>query len=153
MPWYVVVTRPRAELKVKDRLMVLGVSVCCPVRVEKRQWSDRVKKVEVPLLPSMLLVFLEVKDREFIFSVPGVVRYLFYLGKPAVVPKKEVDLLNDIEKKGTNVIAIKAIKAGDIIDVPGFGDTVKKGRVRHMSGNKCWVVLEQLGFVVTLKLE
>ena len=44
MPWYVVVTRPRAELKVKDRLKAIGVSVCCPVRVEKRQWSDRVKK-------------------------------------------------------------------------------------------------------------
>ena len=91
MPWYVVVTRPRAELKVKDRLRTIGVEVCCPTRVEKRQWSDRVKKVEVPLLPSMLLVFLEVNDRELIFSVPGVVRYLFYLGKPEVVRKKEVD--------------------------------------------------------------
>ncbi|MDC1372717.1 UpxY family transcription antiterminator [Flavobacteriaceae bacterium] len=153
MPWYVVVTRPRAELKVKDRLKAIGVEVCCPTRVEKRQWSDRVKKVEVPLLPSMVLVFLEVKDRELIFSVPGIVRYLFYLGKPAVVPKKEVELLNDIEKKGTNIIAIKAIKAGDIIDVPGFGATAQKGKVRHISGNKCWVVLERLGFVVTLQLE
>ena len=153
MPWYVVVTRPRAELKVKDRLKAIGVSVCCPVRVEKRQWSDRVKKVEVPLLPSMVLVFLEIKDRELIFSVPGVVRYLFYLGKPAVVPKKEVELLNDIEKKGTNIIAIKAIKTGDIIDVPGFGATAQKGKVKHISGKKCWVVLERLGFVVTLQLE
>ena len=152
MPWYVVVTRPRAELKVKDRLEKLGISVCCPTRVEKRQWSDRVKKVEAPLLPSMILVFLEVKDRELIFSVPGVVRYLFYLGKPAVVPKKEVDLLNAIEKKGTNIIAIKATKAGDIINVPGFGATAQKGKVKHISGKKCWVVLESLGFVVTLKL-
>ena len=99
MPWYVVVTRPRAELKVKDRLKAIGVEVCCPTRVEKRQWSDRVKKVVVPLLPSMVLVFLEVKDRELIFSVPGVVRYLFYLGKPAVVPKKEVDCLTRSRKK------------------------------------------------------
>jgi hypothetical protein len=63
-----------------------------------------------------------------------------------------VDLLNDIEKKGTNIIAIKAIKAGDIIDVTGFGATAQKGKVRHISGNKCWVVLERLGFVITLKL-
>ena len=109
MPWYVVVTRPRAELKVKDRLKAIGVEVCCPTRVEKRQWSDRVKKVEVPLLPSMVLVFLEVKDRELIFSVPGVVRYLFYLGKPAVVPKKEVDALNEIEKKGVHVVGVKTV--------------------------------------------
>ena len=62
MPWYVLVTKPRSELKVRDRLAVLGVSVCCPVRVEKRQWSDRVKKVDVPLLPSMVLVCLAAKD-------------------------------------------------------------------------------------------
>lgn len=153
MPWYVVFTKPRAELKVRDRLKAIGVEVCCPTQEQKRQWSDRVKKVEVPLLPSMVLVFLEVKDRELIFSVPGVVRYLFYLGKPAVVLKKEVDLLNYIEKKRTSIIAIKAIKAGDIIDVPGFGATTQKGKVRHISGNKCWVVLERLGFVVTLQLE
>ena len=153
MPWYVVVTRPRAELKVKDRLEKLGVSVCCPTRVEKRQWSDRVKKVVVPLLPSMVLVFLKDKDRDLVFGAPGVVRYLFYLGKPAVVPKKEVDALNEIEKKGVHVVGVKTLKAGDIIDVPGFGDTAQKGKVRHISGNKCWVVLERLGFVVTLQLE
>ena len=59
MPWYVLVTKPRAELKVKDRLEKIGISVCCPTVVEKRQWSDRVKKVVVPLLPSMVLVFLK----------------------------------------------------------------------------------------------
>ena len=62
-------------------------------------------------------------------------------------------IFSDIEKKGTNIIAIKAIKAGDIIDVHGFGVTAQKGKVRHISGNKCWVVLECLGFVVTLQLE
>ena len=152
MPWYVVVTRPRAELKVKDRLEKLGVSVCCPTRVEKRQWSDRVKKVVVPLLPSMVLVCLKEKDRDLVFGAPGVVRYLFYLGKPAEVPKKEVDALNEIEKKGVHVVGVKTLKAGDIIDVPGFGASPQKGKVKHISGKKCWVVLESLGFVVTLQL-
>jgi len=69
-----------------------------------------------------------------------------------VVPKKEVDALNEIEKKGVHVVGVKTLKAGDIIDVPGFGDTAQKGKVRHISGNKCWVVLERLGFVVTLQL-
>ena len=154
MPWYVVVTRPRAELKVKDRLKATWC-VCmfaALLRVEKRQWSDRVKKVVVPLLPSMVLVFLKDKDRDLVFGAPGVVRYLFYLGKPAVVPKKEVDALNEIEKKGVHVVGVKTLKAGDIIDVPGFGATAQKGKVRHISGNKCWVVLESLGFVVTLQL-
>ena len=153
MPWYVVVTKPRAELKVKNRLEKLSISVCCPTRVENRQWSDRVKKVVVPLLPSMVLVFLEDKDRELVFGVPGVVRFLFDLKKPAVVPKKEVDALNEIEKKGVHVVGVKTLKAGDIIDVPRFGASPQKGKVKHISGKKCWVILESLGFVVTLQLQ
>ena len=106
----------------------------------------------MPLLPSMVLVFLKDKDRDLVFGAPGVVRYLFYLGKPAVVPKKEVDALNEIEKKGVHVVGVKTLKTGDIIDVPGFGASVQKGKVKHISGKKCWVVLESLGFVVTLQL-
>mgnify|MGYP000229033135 CR=1 FL=1 len=56
MTWYVLVTQPRSELKVKARLRHIGIEVCCPTRVERRQWSDRVKKVTQPLLPPMVLV-------------------------------------------------------------------------------------------------
>jgi hypothetical protein len=56
MPWYVLVTQPRSELKVKVRLRNIGIEVSCPALIERRQWSDRVKKVTQPLLPPMVLV-------------------------------------------------------------------------------------------------
>lgn len=152
MPWYVVITKPRAERKIAERLQHLGIEVCCPVRLERRQWSDRVKNVEVPLLPSMVLVHVEDAQRAKVFEVPGVLRYLFYLGQPAKVRNEEVELLRDIHKNGSPIIAVKSVQPGDVIEVPGFGKVPQKGRVKYTSGNQCWVVLEQLGFVVTLQI-
>ena len=56
--WFVVYTKPRNELKVLQRLSVLGLQVYVPTKIEVRQWSDRKKKILVPLLPSMVLVSL-----------------------------------------------------------------------------------------------
>jgi len=44
-----------------------------------KQWSDRKKKTETPLIPSYVFVNIEEKNRNDVFEVPGVVRYLFWL--------------------------------------------------------------------------
>ena len=56
--WFVLFTKPRTEIKVSQRLSVLGIENYTPTRIEVRQWSDRKKKITVPLLPSMVLVSL-----------------------------------------------------------------------------------------------
>jgi len=93
MNWFVVHTKPRFEKKVEERLLSLGIEAYCPVRKEIRLWSDRKKKVDVPVLPSMVLVKLEEKKVNDVFNVNGVVRYMFWLGKRAIVREKEIDIL------------------------------------------------------------
>ncbi|MFB1040613.1 MAG: UpxY family transcription antiterminator, partial [Polaribacter sp.] len=69
--WFVLCTKPRNELKVTERLSRIGVEVYTPTKIEVRQWSDRKKKVLVPLLPSMVLGKLLEKEVETVFDVPG----------------------------------------------------------------------------------
>lgn len=152
MSWYVLITKPKSEIKVAERLTKNGFEVCCPTRVEMRQWSDRKKKVTVPLLPSMILINIEEKDRAQVFIVPGVVRYLFWLGEPAIVPEKEVEVLKEIAEQKQKVISTEKIGIGQEIDLKEFGLTEKKGTVKYISGNQCWVVLHKLGYVVKLKI-
>lgn len=153
MPWYVLITKPKHELKVAARLQDIGYEICCPTRVEIRQWSDRKKKVTVPLLPSMLLINIADKDRASVFAVPGAVRYLFWLGEPAVVPKKEVEVLREIAHKKHEVIATEKIQIGKEVDLKEFGLATEKGTVKYISGNQCWVVLHNLGYVIKLKIK
>jgi len=152
MPWYVLITKPKNEKKVESRLVDLGISVCCPTRIDHRQWSDRLKKVEVPLLPSMVLVNLQEKERSLVFQVPGALRYLFWMGKPAEVSQQEVDELQEIKKNQANILEVNKIEEGDEVELDNLGSEIKKGVVKRISGNQCWVVLKNLGYVVKLKI-
>ncbi|MCK7590239.1 UpxY family transcription antiterminator [Subsaxibacter sp. CAU 1640] len=152
MPWYVLITKPKSEKKVAKHLEDRGVEVCCPVRVEMRQWSDRKKKVEVPLLPSMVLVKLNDAERAVVFETPGAVRYLFWLGKPATVSAEEIEALMDIRNNGMEVLGVSSMSEGAEIDLKGFGLEPAKGTIKYVSGNQCWVVLHNLGYVIKLQI-
>ena len=54
--WYVVKTRSRAEVKVAERIDSKGLHVYLPLQRTIRQWSDRKKKVDVPLISNTLLL-------------------------------------------------------------------------------------------------
>lgn len=152
MPWYVLLTKPKSEKKVEARLIQLGINAYCPTRIERRQWSDRIKKVETPLLPSMILVKLEDKDRDIVFEVPGASRYLFWMGKPAEVSEEEIEVLKEMSENQTNIISVEQLREGSEIDITNLGSEVKKGVVKKISGNQCWVVLKNLGYVVKLRI-
>lgn len=152
MPWYVLITKPKSEKKVADRLTNMGINVCCPTRIERRQWSDRVKKVEVPLLPSMVLVNLQDRERSMVFQVPGALRYLFWLGQPAEVSQEEVDALKEMKNNQANILEVSKLEEGAEIELENLGSGVKKGIVKRVSGNQCWVVLKNLGYVVKIRL-
>ena len=88
--WFVIYTKPRNEIKVSQRLSVLGIENYTPTSMEIRQWSDRKKKIAVALLPSMVLVNLNEKEVNKVFEVAGAVRYLFENQKRAEVSNEEV---------------------------------------------------------------
>ncbi|WP_435134222.1 UpxY family transcription antiterminator [Formosa sp. A9] len=152
--WYVVYTKSRGEKKVAEQLNALGVKAYCPVKTEMRVWSDRKKKVVVPLLPSMILVKLPEQDRDRVFAVSGVVRYMFWGGKPVVVREHEVEVLKEVEQNnGMELNAVEAIGPGTQLELSNFGFEDQSGEVKHVSGNQCWVVLKDLGYVVKLQLQ
>ena len=103
MNWYVLITKPRSEKKVEEKLLSLGINAYCPTRSEIRFWSDRKKRIEVPVLPSMVLVNIEDKDLNKVFASSRVVRYMFWLGKRALVKQSEVDILRKYLKEITTL--------------------------------------------------
>lgn len=89
--WYVLYVNSRAEKKVAERLRQEGREVFCPVKTEWRQWSDRRKKVEVPYFRSYVFArFSFGEERLALLQTPGVVRILFWLGRPAVIRDEEM---------------------------------------------------------------
>ena len=148
MNWFVLYTNSRAELKVAQRLEQLGVEAYCPVRMEVRERSDRKKRIAVPLLPSMVLVKIEEKNRNRVFEVQGVVRYLYWLSKPACVTEEEVSTLKQITL-GRDFIkhTVEKLALGTEINLPTFS---QNGVIVKFSEKYQWITLKGLNCTIKL---
>ena len=89
--WYVIYTSPRAEKKVNGSLIEKGFETFCPLRKVLKQWSDRKKMVDVILFTSYVFVKACPADFKSIYEVRGFVRFVNYLGKPAIVRDVEIE--------------------------------------------------------------
>ena len=152
MNWYVLHTKPRSEKKVEDKLLSMGINAYCPTRSEIRFWSDRKKRIQVPILPSMVLVNIDDKDINRVFESAGVTRYMFWLGKRAVVRQSEVDILKKYLNGDYNLInsRLSNIKVGDNFNLSSFNN--ETGIVNRISNNNIWIYLKSIGYSVKLKL-
>lgn len=143
MPWFVLYTKSRNEKLVAEKLRKNNIDVYCPLIKTKRKWSDRTKVVEEPLFRSYCFVNLEEHERSRVFGVPGIVRYLFWQNKAAIVRDFEIDviklMLNDIDH---SLIQIKSYKLGDQL-------TISSGSFADLSGE----IVRQQGRIVTIKLD
>ena len=152
MNWYVLHTKPRSEKKVEEQLLSFGINAYCPTRSEFKLWSDRKKKIYKPVLPSMVLVNIDDKEINRVFECPLVIRYMFWLGKRAVVRQSEVDILKKYLKGDYNLINSKLsnIKIGDNFSLSSFNN--ERGIVNRISKNNLWINLKSFGYSVKLKL-
>ena len=149
--WFVVYTKPQQELKVVSQLSAMGIKNYCPTITLIKQYSDRKKKVTKPLLSSYVMVELEEKERQKVFSCPGIVRYLYYLGKPAVVPISEINQMQDYLNGVYNDIKVTSLSVGDfhIINEGPFSGI--SGEVVQTDNTKVKLELASLGMHITLK--
>jgi transcription antitermination factor NusG len=74
--WYVARTMSRHEKKVADLLQVRAIDNCLPLYAAIRQWSDRTKRVMVPLFPGYVFVNIAYEDRLRVLEVPGLVGFV-----------------------------------------------------------------------------
>ena len=152
MNWYVLHTKPRSEKKAEEQLLSLGINAYCPTRTEIKVWSDRKKRIDVPILPSMVLVNIEDKDINKVFKSPYVIRYMFWLGIRAIVRQKEVDILKKYLNGNYNLINrnILNIEVGDEFKLSSFNN--ESGIINRISKNNLWIYLKSIGYTVKLKV-
>lgn len=117
--WFAVYTKSRSEQKVFERLEKAGYKSFLPLITELRQWSDRKKKVKVPLISSYVFVNVKEKDLVAIYTVPGVVGVLKYLGLPAKITEVEINNLKIVadNREATKTIAPFLLTHGKPVQV------------------------------------
>lgn len=154
MNWYVVYTKPKWEKKVAEQLINKGIACYCPLVTQVRQWSDRKKKVEVPLFNSYVFVQLPEAQRNMVFQSVGVVRYLFWLGKPAIVRDEEIDTIQKwLDPAQANDVSLHSFQVGDAIQLESGPFSSQKAIVQEVTNTHYLLVLESLGCVLKMKIK
>tara|TARA_Y100000992_G_C21168421_1_gene444619 strand:+ start:155 stop:616 length:462 start_codon:yes stop_codon:yes gene_type:complete len=152
MKWLVIYTKSNYEIRVAQNLNSMGIKAYCPTYKKIVQYSDRKKKVVKPLLQSYVLVYIDEKDRAKVFTIAGVVRFVFWLGKPAEVQSKEVEALRDSLSNVIKSISVKHLRKGVNYIIPDGPFKGKEGTVVNCIKNKLKLQLTGLGVFVTLTL-
>lgn len=146
MDWYAVYTRPRWEKKVASLLEEAGVEYYCPITKVTRQWSDRKKVILEPVFKGYVFVRLVESKKWEIKNVPGILNFVYWLGKPAIVRESEIltikKFLNEfsdvqITQNGLAVKSKVRVKQGLLMNYQGI--------IVEILGNRAVVQIDSLG--------
>jgi transcriptional antiterminator RfaH len=101
--WYAVYTKPRSEKQVFMRLSEKGIDAYLPLQKTLKQWSDRKKLVEVPLLSSYIFVYINPRLYDAVLNTPGLVKFICFEGRAVAIPQKQIDILKLIIESNAGV--------------------------------------------------
>ncbi|MCF8274246.1 MAG: UpxY family transcription antiterminator [Flavobacteriaceae bacterium] len=148
--WYVLYTKPNREKKVLSELQKLDITAYCPMVTTIRQYSDRKKKVQVPLIPRVIFIQCFETYRSKVFNVSGTSHYLFWLKKPAIVKNEEIETLQGLLKSDINDVHIEDIKTGDTYVIQNKFFNGQEGIVNEITKNRIHLTLKELGIKITI---
>ena len=96
--WYALQTRARHERIVAERLETRGVHTFLPTVTEVHRWSDRKKKVEVPIFSCYLFARLAPTklDRLRVLCVEGVFSFVGRRGEGLPIPDAQIEAVRAV---------------------------------------------------------
>jgi transcription antitermination factor NusG len=140
--WYAVYTRSRAEKKVLADLKAKNIECFLPLQKQLRQWKDRKKWVEVPLIPGYCFVHITRKDYDRVLHTNNVVSYIIFGSKAAVIPDNQIGYLKQLLSQSDFEVEVsfENFKPGEqveIIQTPLMG---LRGELTDVHGNNRFIV-------------
>ena len=145
--WFAVYTKPRWEKKVARLLDEKGIENYCPISKVVRQWSDRRKIVLEPIFKSYVFVRVPDAEKWQLRSVPGIINFVYWLGKPArikdddiVTIRKFLHEFSDVQVEDVSKLQVNGkvrIKQGILMNYHGI--------LIELSGTRAKVKIESMG--------
>jgi len=153
--WFVFYTKSRQEKKVRDVLLRKGFDVFLPLQKIMRQWSDRKKKVEVPLFNSYLFIKITEHLIQEVLQVPGIAWNIRHNGKPAILHDKEYKAIQYFLETGLSIEILPAatVEEGDWVVVADGPLKGALGQVAAKNPGKFTLLLEGIGQAMRVEID
>ncbi|WP_407430561.1 UpxY family transcription antiterminator [Arcticibacter sp.] len=152
--WYAVYTKSRWEKKVADQFNKANIENYCPLNRVVKQWSDRKKVVEEPLFTSYVFVKITERQMTQVRMIMGVVNFVYWLGKPAVILPAEIQTIQEFLMDYFNVkLESVPLHVRDTVRILNGPFTEMQGNVISVKKKSVRVLLPSLRFFMTAEVE
>ena len=135
LQWYAIQTRYRCERKVTAQLQFRGLETFLPMLVETHNWSDRRKRVGIPLFSGYTFARFDPSSRlrKDLLSTGGVIGVISFGGEATPIPAKQIDDLQLLLAQRVPCALHAFLKVGQKVRIRG-------GCLNGLEG-----ILEELG--------
>lgn len=155
--WWVIRTKSKAEKKLTALLNNAGFEACCPTYTTIRQWSDRKKKVELPLISCVVFVKDNGRSPNDLYVFPQINSVMREYGKVALVRNVELESLLILCGQWEDELVTKENYAdyqpGDYVEVTtGKFQGMRGEMLKHQGKHKLYLTIKslQMAFSVVL---
>lgn len=120
-----------------------GIVHYCPLNRVMKQWSDRKKQVLEPLFKGYVFVQVAEPNKWEVKKVEGIINYVHWLGKPAIVKESEINTIRKFLQEFSDVEVIdRELHVNTAV-------TVKQGILMNYRG----IIVEVLGSRVKVQID
>lgn len=154
--WHALYVSSRQEKKVQETLLNKGIEAYTPIVKTMRQWSDRKKMVELPLLNGYVFVNISPLENDKTIQTKGVVNFVRLAGQLAVIRPVEIERLKQLVELGyqmeANAISQNFKEGEKVKIISGALKNIEGFVVENKEGRFIDVLLESIGQSIRVKL-
>lgn len=153
--WLVIYVRPRWEKKVDRLLQEQGIETFCPLKTTINQWADRKKKVSVPLFTGYVFVRINDRDLTKVRYTLGVLNYIYFMGKPAIIRDSEIEQLKEIVNTYNDLetINLKDLSPGDRVRIRSGLFYNQEGKIIQVQGKTVLMSFDYIDCALVTRVE
>jgi len=150
--WYILYTMPNYEKKIHNILSRAGYQAYLPIVEEVRQWSDRKKRLQLPLLPNYVFINVLRHKAYETLHLKGIVKLLSGENGPVFLSNDEIETLKKLTDCKPSLITPNMCK-GKRFQVINGPLTGLYGLVSESRGkNRLSVRIESLGKCISVDI-
>ena len=150
--WFAVYTAPRAEKRVKERFDMAGIENYLPIQTVVRQWHDRRKKVDVPVMPGYIFVYIDRSQYKDVLMTYGALAFLREVGTPVAIPDVQIKNLRSMVELSTGMVEFSQedLSVGTPVEITKGDLLGLVGELVEIKGkHKVAVRIQGLGYALT----
>lgn len=115
--WAALYTRPKHEFSAAKQLEAAQVESYLPVVTVVKQWSDRKKKTEEPLIKGYIFAYINERERILALQQNAIINAVMFQGRTARIPAWQIENLKSMLSESGDIHIEDSVEKGEYVKV------------------------------------